>query len=159
LSSDTPGNLAWRPLSTLSWDEAAEVFNRCYEGYVIPVSVGGGDLAARCLMEDIDPSASYVVDDPSGPVAMGLIARRGNSARLAAFAVVPRARGRGMARPTLSRLIEESRLRGDATLELEVFEHNLPALRLYSGSASNASTVSLVSNSIPRPPKMTRPTS
>jgi GNAT superfamily N-acetyltransferase len=117
----------------LSWDEAAEVFNRCYEGYVIPVSVGGGDLAARCLMEDIDPSASYVVDDPSGPVAMGLIARRGNRARLAAFAVVPRARGRRMARPALSRLIEESRLRGDATLELEVFEHNLPAVRLYSG--------------------------
>jgi GNAT superfamily N-acetyltransferase len=132
LSGAAPDGLGWRTLTSLSWDEAADAFNRCYEGYVIPVRQSGRDLAARCMMEDGDSSASYVVGDRSGPVAIGLIARRGNRARLAAFAVVPRVRGQGVSRLVLSRLADESHRRGDATLELEVFEHNLPAVRLYS---------------------------
>lgn len=134
MSDGVSAAFAWRTLDALSWDEAAHVFNLCYEGYVIPVRAGAADLASRCLAEDVDPSASHVVTDPSGPVAIGLIARRGSASRLAAFAVVPRARGQGVARPFLARLLDESRRRGDMTFELEVFEHNLPAVRLYAGS-------------------------
>lgn len=127
-------NLEWRTLRALSWEEAADAFNRSYEGYVIPVHAGAADLAARCLAEDVDPSASYLVEDPVGPVAIGLIARRGSTSRLAAFAVVPRARGKGVARRVLARLLDESRQRGDSTIELEVFEHNPAAVRLYAAS-------------------------
>jgi len=131
LNPAAPGDFRWRPLDALSWDEAAAAFTAGYEGYVIPVRVGGADLAARCEAEDVDRAASYVISDDAGPAAIGLIARRGSRARLAAFAVVPRMRGRGLARPALARLIEESERRGDEALELEVFEHNLPAVRLY----------------------------
>lgn len=133
MNAPSPGGHAWRALDSLGWDEAADAFNRCYEGYVIPVRQNGRDLAQRCLMEDVDPTASYVIEDRSGPVAIGLVARRDHRSRLAAFAVVPRVRGTGIARPALARLLEESRKRGDRTMELEVFEHNLPAVRLYSG--------------------------
>ena len=134
MSDGVSAAFEWRTLDALSWDEAANAFNLCYEGYVIPVRAGAADLASRCLAEDVDPSASHVVSDASGPVAIGLIARRGGASRLAAFAVVPRARGQGVARPFLAPLRDESRRRGDTTLELEVFEHNLPAVRLYAGS-------------------------
>lgn len=133
MSGAASDDLGWRALGALSWDEAADIFNRSYAGYVIPVHASGSDLAARCLAEDIDPLASYVFDDRSGPVGIGLIARRGSRGRLAALAVVPRVRGHGVARPALARLVEESRRRGDETLELEVFEHNMPAVRLYEG--------------------------
>lgn len=134
MSDGVSAAFEWRSLDALSWDETAYAFNLCYEGYVIPVHAGAADLAARCLAEDVDPSASYVVQDRHGPVAIGLIARRGSTSRLAAFAVVPRARGRGVARPALDRLLDESRQRGDSTMELEVFEHNLAAVRLYAAS-------------------------
>lgn len=133
MNGPTTDGIGWRPLDALSWDEAAEIFNRCYEGYVIPIRVGARDLAARCHAEDVDPFASRVFDDAAGPVAMGLLARRANRGRLAAFAVVPRARGRGIARAVLARMIEDAARSGDATLELEVFEHNQPAVRLYAG--------------------------
>jgi GNAT superfamily N-acetyltransferase len=133
LSGTAPSDLAWRALDALSWDDAAEIFTNCYRGYVIPVHGTGADLAARARAEDIDPSASHIVADRHGPVAVGLVACRGTRSRLAAFAVDPRARGRGVARPVLARLVEEARGRGDETIELEVFEHNAPAVRLYAG--------------------------
>jgi GNAT superfamily N-acetyltransferase len=131
VSGSASDDLVWRPLEGMSWDEAAEAFTGSYAGYVIPVRASGADLAARCRAEDVDLRASYVIRDSSGPVAVGLVARRGVRARLAAFAVVPRMRGKGVARPALARLVGESVRRGDETMELEVFEHNLPAVRLY----------------------------
>lgn len=133
MSGTAPPDLAWRALDTLSWDDAAEIFTNCYRGYVIPVHATGADLAARARAEDIDPSASWIVSDRLGPVAVGLIARRETRSRLAAFAVDPRARGRGLARPVLARLMDEARRRGDEAMELEVFEHNVPAVKLYAG--------------------------
>lgn len=126
-------SLDWRPLDAFGWDAAADAFTRCYEHYVVPVRASGAELAARCHAEGVDPSLSYVLRDDGGPVGVALVARRGGRARLAAFAIAPRARGKGLARPALARLLAESDGRGDATLELEVFEHNVPAVRLYAG--------------------------
>lgn len=123
----------WRRLDAFGWNEAADAFNRCYENYVIPIRATGAELAARCRAEGVEPSLSHILRDPLGPVALALVARRAGRARLAAFAVAPRARGKGLARPVLARLLAESDARGDATLELEVFEHNVPAVRLYAG--------------------------
>ena len=71
MSDGVSAAFEWRTLDALSWDEAANAFNLCYEGYVIPVRAGAADLASRCRAEDVDPSASHVVSDASGPVAIG----------------------------------------------------------------------------------------
>lgn len=126
-------HLDWRALGALGWDAAADAFNRCYEHYVVPVRATGAELAARCRAEAVDPALSYVLRDDGGPVGVALVARRGVRARLAAFAIAPRARGKGMARPILARLLAECDARGDEAIELEVFEHNVPAVRLYAG--------------------------
>lgn len=126
-------SLDWRPLDAIGWDAAADAFTRCYEHYVVPVRATGAELAARCRAEGVDPSLSYVLRDIGGPAGVALVARRGRRARLAAFAIAPRLRGTGMARPALARLLSECDERGDDAIELEVFEHNVPAVRLYAG--------------------------
>jgi GNAT superfamily N-acetyltransferase len=126
-------SLDWQPLDAIGWDAAADAFTRCYEHYVVPVRATGAELAARCRAEGVDPSLSYVLRDNGGPAGVALVARRGRRARLAAFAIAPRLRGTGMARPALARLLSECDERGDDAIELEVFEHNVPAVRLYAG--------------------------
>lgn len=128
------GHLDWQALDAGDWDETAAIFNRCYEHYVVPVRASGAELEARCRAESVVPALSYVVHDPDGPMAIALIARRATRrARLAALAIAPRARGKGLARAVVGRLLAESEARGDAAIELEVFEHNVPAVRLYAG--------------------------
>ena len=79
----------------------------------------------------IDRTASYVIVNAGQSDGICLVARRGNTARLSALAVAPGRRGTGLARLMLERVINESRERGDETLELEVFESNFSAVRLY----------------------------
>ena len=66
-------------------------------------------------------------------VGVALVARRGWTCRLAALAIVPEARRRGVGRWTMDRLIEEAGLRGERQMVLEVIEQNEPAVGLYRG--------------------------
>lgn len=48
--------------------------------------------------------------------------------------IVPEAAGQGVGRFLLNQLIEQGRTRGDRVMELEAFEQNTPAVRLYEGA-------------------------
>lgn len=128
----TPGSpLSWTRLDEAGWEAAADAFNRCYEGYLIPIRMEAAAMAARFAAEDIDAAASWIVTADGGPAALAFTARRGDSSRLAAFGVAPEWRRKGLARSTLDRVIDEARFRRDRSMELEVFAHNAPAVRLY----------------------------
>ncbi len=128
----TPGSaLSWKRLGEAGWDAAALAFNRCYEGYLIPVRMEAAPMAARFAAEDLDPAASWIVHSDGEPAALGFVARRGDRSRLAAFGVAPAWRGTGVARTALRRLIEEAQAREDCSMELEVFVQNPAAVRLY----------------------------
>lgn len=127
-----PGSaLTWTRLDEAGWDAAADAFNGCYEGYLIPVRMEAAPMAARFAAEDLDPAASWIVHAADEPAAIGLIARRGDHSRLAAFGVAPAWRGTGLARTALEQLIGEAQVRGDLSMELEVFAQNVAAARLY----------------------------
>lgn len=123
--------LDWRPLDGLGWNEIAEAFRLCYDGYLIPVRMTAPQMAARFAAEDLDMQASGIAFAKGKVAAIGLVARRGRLSRLAAFGVSTGFRGKGVASQVLDRLVHESTARSDARMELEVFEHNHPAVKLY----------------------------
>lgn len=121
----------WRPLTSFSWDAIAEAFRRSYEGYVIPIRLTAQQMETRFAAEDLSMAQSgigYVDGELAG---IGLVARRGRAARLAAFGVAPSFRGKGLASAMLERIVNANAAHGDGTMELEVFEHNTPAVKLY----------------------------
>lgn len=124
-------SLDWRPLTSFSWDEIAIAFQRSYEGYVIPIRLTAQQMETRFATEDLAIAQSGIVHAGNEVAGIGLVARRGRVARLAAIGVTPSFRGKGVASAMLGRIVNASVGRGDGTMELEVFEHNTPAVKLY----------------------------
>lgn len=123
--------LDWRPLDGLGWNEIAEAFRLCYDGYLIPILLTAPQMAARFAAEDLDMQASGIALVDGKVAAIGMVARRSRLSRLAAFGVGTSFRGKGVASQVLGRLVQVSGARGDSRMELEVFEHNHPAVKLY----------------------------
>jgi len=115
----------------LAYPELAVLFERAFAGYVVPVRATPGAMETRNRIEHVDLLASLVALDDSEPVALALVARRGRKSRIAAMGVVTEARGAGVGRALVSRLIEDARDRRDDSLVLECIASNERALRLY----------------------------
>jgi GNAT superfamily N-acetyltransferase len=120
------------PVAECTATLVADAFTRSFEGYVMPVNVGPRGYERRFRPENIDPFASYVFSRKGIPVAILLVARRGWSSRIAAMAVAPEARGRGVGKRIMQLALREAGSRGDRSVLLEVVEHNTPAVNLYT---------------------------
>jgi ribosomal protein S18 acetylase RimI-like enzyme len=83
--------------------------------------------------EDLDPFASRVYHSEGMPAAVVMIARRGWTSRLAAMAVAPDFRRRGLGKEVMQLALQEAALRKDQSMILEVFERNRAAVSLYNG--------------------------
>jgi ribosomal protein S18 acetylase RimI-like enzyme len=122
-----------RPVAECTAAEVADALTRSFEGYVMPVNVSAQGYERRFRLENVDPFASYVYFRERRPVAVVLVARRGWTSRIAAMAVAPEARGRGVGGRIMQGVIGEAAARDDRSMLLEVFEHNTPAVSLYKG--------------------------
>jgi ribosomal protein S18 acetylase RimI-like enzyme len=120
-----------RPVAECTAAEVADALTRSFEGYVMPVNVSAQGYERRFRLENVDPFASYVYFRERRPVAVVLVARRGWTSRIAAMAVAPEARGRGVGGRIMQGVIGEAAARDDRSMLLEVFEHNTPAVSLY----------------------------
>jgi ribosomal protein S18 acetylase RimI-like enzyme len=121
------------PVAECTAAQVAGALTRSFKGYVVPVDVSPRGYEYRFRPENVDPFASYVYFRESRPAAVVLVARRGWTSRVAAMAVAPEARGSGLGRRIMKGAIRETAARGDRTMLLEVFEHNTPAVNLYTG--------------------------
>lgn len=121
------------PVAECTASGVADALTRSFEGYVMPVNVSARGYEHRFRAEHVDPFASYVYFRETMPVGVILIARRGWNSRVAAMAVVPEVRGSGLGKRIMRRAIREAVARGDRSVVLEVFEHNAPAVKLYTG--------------------------
>jgi ribosomal protein S18 acetylase RimI-like enzyme len=117
--------------STWSSTQLCDLLNACFTGYTVPVSFSEPVFTRRFSAEGVCLADSGVWLSRGEPVAVGLVARRGWGARLAAFAVAEPWRGKGVARPCLNKLFGSIREQGARTLCLEVLVNNVPAIRLY----------------------------
>jgi len=111
--------------------EAVEALNQGFSDYIVKIQFDTRILLRTIRYDQIDCSQSWIVEEDGENVGVCLVARRGWSSRLAAMAVFPEARGRGIGTWLVKRLIQEAIARGDRDMELEVIEGNDPAIGLY----------------------------
>ncbi len=113
--------------------EVAELLNRGFADYPIRIALSPATLLRLVARDSIDIGSSRVVLQDGEAVGIALIARRGWSSRLAGMALVPQARGKGIGRWLVTRLLAEARQRGERRMVLEVLEQNTVAVHLYQG--------------------------
>ncbi len=126
-------DISKRSVGACTAAQVADALTRSFEGYVVPVNVSAEAYERRFRPENIDPFASYAYFREDRPVAVVLVARRGWTSRIAAMAVAPEVRGKGLGKRIMRGVIDEAVERGDRSVLLEVFEHNTPAVKLYEG--------------------------
>lgn len=111
--------------------QLAEILSHCFEGYLVPFTIDGDTFASRFGAEDISLNDSKVWMQDGEPKALAVITRRGQTSRLAAFAIRPELRGQGFGKQFMQQLIDEARARGDHNMWLEVIVGNDSGLALY----------------------------
>lgn len=109
----------------------ADLLNHGFSDYFVPIHISDAGLLAMVRRDSVDLTLSRVMLNDGQLVGVALIARRGWTSRLAAMAIIPEARGRGIARACMAQLLDEAQARGDKAMTLEVIEGNTPAVRLY----------------------------
>ena len=115
----------------LSCGDLAQLFERAFAGYIVPIRATPSAMETRNRIEHVDLFASQIALHGATPVALALIARRGRKSRVAAMGVVLEARGSGVAQALLDKIIGDARARGDDSLVLECIASNERAFRLY----------------------------
>jgi len=121
----------FRSVLDFGLDPAAALATQGFADYVIPIPWSAAGVLTMVRQDSVDLGASRVVVADGREVGVAFVARRGWTSRLAAMAVVPDARGRGVGDACVRHLLAEARARGERSMTLEVIEQNEPAVRLY----------------------------
>jgi GNAT superfamily N-acetyltransferase len=131
-----PMDFATVPASNYPAPELAELLNRGFEDYFIPIQFNTNMLLTMLHKDGIDLAESRLLIADDQPCGIALIARRGafGTSRLAAMGIEKGLRSRGAGSWFMQRLLGEARQRGDHEMVLEVIEQNEPAVRLYQRS-------------------------
>jgi GNAT superfamily N-acetyltransferase len=123
--------ISFRPLLELNFAEMADLFNRCFEDYVIPFTMTAQNVAAHSRKDGIDHIRSFVAVRDGQDIGLAYISPRFETARLAGMGIVKSARGQGTGRVLVAEFLRRLRADGFREAVLEVFEQNEPAVRLY----------------------------
>ncbi|EOC1326629.1 GNAT family N-acetyltransferase [Cronobacter dublinensis] len=122
-----------RALPAIHWssEALAAMLCRCFDGYLVPFQLDGAVFAQRFGAENVCLNASRVWLEGDNVVALALMARRGWHSRLAAFAIHPAWRGKGLGKMLMMQLLDEAHERGDSSMTLEVIVGNDAGQALY----------------------------
>jgi ribosomal protein S18 acetylase RimI-like enzyme len=126
-------HLTSRTVAECSSGEVAAAIDHCFQGYLVPMRLTPERYEIRSRAQNLDPFSSRLYYSEGVPAAVVMITRRGWTSRLAAMAVAPDFRGRGLGKDVTRVALEEAVLRKDRTMILEVYEQNGAAVSLYTG--------------------------
>jgi GNAT superfamily N-acetyltransferase len=115
-------NLA--PSEQFSLAELADLFNRGYEGYFVPMHIDEPTLEYMAEAWDIDRARSRVAPGEG----LCNLAIRGDRGWIGGIGVVPEARRKGVGRALMEAVLELA----PPTVMLEVIVQNEPAIKLYA---------------------------
>ncbi len=115
----------------LSVGDLAELFNRAYEGYEVPMHIDAGAMAFMEETFDLSPADSRVAWRDGRGIGVAVLGLRGERAWVGGMGVVREARRSGVGEQLMHALITAARDAGAKRLGLEVLEHNTGAQRLY----------------------------
>lgn len=125
----------FRKMTELSIDEAVALWNRSFEGYVVPITLTVEAYLRRMVMEGMSPEKSFAAYD--GDLAIGQVLngfRRIGGKTVGwngGTGIIPEYRGKGVGRILMERNLELYREEGADLAVLEAFRQNTPAVRLY----------------------------
>ena len=111
------------PSDQFSLAELADLFNRGYEGYFVPMHVDEPTLKYMVDAWDIDATRSRVAPG----AGLCNLAIRGDRGWIGGIGVVPEERRKGVGRALMEAVLELA----PPTVLLEVIEANEPAIKLY----------------------------
>ena len=103
----------------------------CFEDYLVPVTLSVEVFVQRFSAEGLSLLNSCIWLEGDTPAAVAVVARRGDEARLAAFALRPAYRGKGVGRQLMTSLLAALRGQGVRRMWLEVIRDNQAAVALY----------------------------
>jgi GNAT superfamily N-acetyltransferase len=115
----------------LSIGELAELFNRVYEGYAVPMHVDAGAMAFMEETFDLSVVHSRVAWRDGRSVGVAMLGLRGDRGWVGGMGVAPEARRAGVGEQLMRALIDSARAAGVKHLGLEVLEANDSARLLY----------------------------
>lgn len=119
------------PATCFSSEQLTTILSDCFEDYLVPVSLSVEVFVQRFSAEGLSMLDSCVWLAGDTPAAIAIITRRGDAARLAAFAVRPAWRGKGTGRALMVSLMASLQARGVREMWLEVIRNNHAAVALY----------------------------
>lgn len=119
--------------SLAGFDDAAlaDLFTRVYEGYAMPVHADAALMRFMRVAFGWDLAASRVRRDGGAPVAMALLAHRGDAGWIGGMGVVASHRGRALGEAIMRDVLDSARALGLARVGLEVLVQNTHAIRVY----------------------------
>lgn len=124
-----------KALKTVSFAEAAEVWNRGYEGYYSPVQFSLDEFVARFGRSGLSVEHSYVAYKDSQAVGILVSGVKDIAGMRMAWnggtAVVPEARKRGIGKALMETALLHYHRAGVRMATLEAFTVNQPAISLY----------------------------
>ena len=123
--------LELKPAAALDVAALAELFNAAYAGYWYPVQLDEGSFARMVELADGDLTVSRIAVEDGEPVAIVLVARRGESGWVGGMGVVAPRRRQGIGQVTLNAALDASRDAGIEEISLEVLGQNTAARALY----------------------------
>lgn len=120
------------PATHFSGEQLTTALGVCFTDYIVPFAPVVEVFIQRFTAEGMSlvDSCVWLAGDDT-PAAIAIVARRGQDARLAAFAVHPRYRGKGMGKRMMSALLAALREKGVRQMWLEVIRQNPVGVALY----------------------------
>lgn len=115
-------------------ENTVNLIDRGFADYFVKRNFDLVTVMDRVHYDGVDLAKSRVVLLDGEPVGVALIAQRGWSRRLAAMAIIPQVRSRGIGKWLMANLIGEAKSKNDRRMVLEVIEMNQPAVNLYRSS-------------------------
>lgn len=123
--------MEFRSLHQYNIVEIADLFDRCFEDYVIPFKITHQSAAAHIRRDGVDLWRSFAVLHQGREVGIAYLAPRFDKVRLAGMGVIKEARGQGVGRAAVVEFLRRCRSDNFQEAVLEVFEQNISAVRLY----------------------------
>jgi len=119
------------PATDLGLPELAELFNRAYEGYEVPLHVDAGAVEFMFEAFDLSPERSRIARRDDRAIGLAMLAVRGSRAWVGGMGVATEARRAGIGEQLMRALLDSAREAGVKRVQLEVLEPNARARLLY----------------------------
>ena len=110
-------------------EDLTAAVNKAFADYIVPI-----EIDANYLQSQVDLAGSYVACDDAGVIQAfcfldSHFGPKSGRTRIGLYGAVPEARGTGVAKQLLKRVIDDVRASGAPHIELECFAQNERAIR------------------------------